>query len=254
MKNNSEAILASLTEFAAPSVDIPLETRARSIPQDKILEPNVSMGIYLQEAFNTYMYALADKEALCSKGLDEKLLDELPQRIDFARRMEARWYVFRYSEVPSAKELKRVHAIVDEARKELLAAMEFAFFGDDLTRAVTYVKKGEGTADYVQDLSDIAVLASRNLQKLKDAGCNMKHLDNLNEYNRKYEKLSAQCIVEERDKPFIRSDRDQAYTFLFVALEALRRAARHAFWNDKKHLRGYASEYFRKSTRKQSDF
>lgn len=30
-----------------------------------------------------------------------------------------------------------------------------------------------------------------------------------------------------------------AYTFLVVVLEAVRRAAHHAFWNEKKRLRGY---------------
>jgi hypothetical protein len=38
--------------------------------------------------------------------------------------------------------------------------------------------------------------------------------------------------------------RNQAYTFLLVAIEEVRRCARHAFWDDKKHLRGYLSEYF----------
>jgi hypothetical protein len=248
--SNIEALLAKLAEFATPSLEIPVEKRALSIPLDAIIEPNISMGIFLQEAFNIYMYALADKEALCSKGLDEKLLEELPRRIDFAREMEARWYVFRYSETPSAKELKRVLAIVDESRKELLAAMEFAFYGDSLAGMVTQIKKGDGTADYAQDLSDIAFLARKNIQKLKDAGCDLIHLDRIDEYSHTYGELVAKCIVEEGESPFVCRDRDMAYTFLFVALEAVRRAARHAFWNDKKRLRGYASEYFRKSSRK----
>jgi hypothetical protein len=43
-------------------------------------------------------------------------------------------------------------------------------------------------------------------------------------------------------------NRDRAYTFLAVAVETVRRSAHYALWNDKKRLRGYASEYFRKST------
>lgn len=37
-----------------------------------------------------------------------------------------------------------------------------------------------------------------------------------------------------------------AYTFLVIELEAVRRATHHAFWNDKKRLRGYTSEMFSK--------
>jgi mRNA deadenylase 3'-5' endonuclease subunit Ccr4 len=40
---------------------------------------------------------------------------------------------------------------------------------------------------------------------------------------------------------------NQAYTFVLVAIEEIRRCAAHAFWNDKKHLKGYQSEYFRKT-------
>ena len=250
IRKNNTSILTELVEFASPSGDISVAERVRSIPSDKIIAPNISMGIFLQEAYNIYLYACADREALCLKGLDEKVLDELPGRIDFARETEARWYVVRYSEVPSAKEFAKVQAIVDESRKALLAAMEYAFFGEDLAKAVIHIKKGDGPADYIQDLNDIIFLARKNLQKLLDTGCDMSHLDRLKEYSGPYAELVAQCTVEEQDRSHIRMDRDRAYTFLVVALEAVRRAARHAFWNDKKRLRGYASEYFRKSSRK----
>jgi hypothetical protein len=41
-------------------------------------------------------------------------------------------------------------------------------------------------------------------------------------------------------------NRNCAYTFTLVAIEEIRRCAHHVFWNDKKHLKGYLSDYFRR--------
>ena len=252
MKSKKVTILKKLAEYAVPSAEISIETRVNSIPSNVAFKPNIAVGIFLQEAFNIFTYAQEDKEVLCSKGLDLRLLEELPKRIDFAREMEARWYTTRYSEVPSARELNRIYVIVDASRKGLLAGMEYAFFGDNLARAVAYIKKGEGSDDYTQDLWDITQLAEEYVQELTDVGCDLKQIEILNEYKKEYAELVARCNVEEKEKSYVRLSRDKAYTFLVIALEEIRRAARHAFWNDKKRLRGYASEYFRKSTRKQS--
>jgi hypothetical protein len=234
-------------EYAQPSLDTPLETRIRSI--ENALKPNIAIGIYLQEAFNLYIYALSDKEVLCSKGLDVKLLEELPRRIDCAREMEAQWYAKRYLESPVEKECKRVRAIVDRSRKELLAGMEYAFHGDSWAGAVDNVEKGEGESDYTLDLWDIVTIAEKNIEVLTAAGCDMNHLNILKEQRRIYADLVAQCTLEQEDTS-VHDLRDKAYTFVFAAVEAIRRAAKHAFWDDKKHLKGYASEYFRKSSRK----
>lgn len=244
-----EAILKKLAEYAIPSDDGTIENRVDSIPDDLILKPTMSIGIYLQEAYNLYYYAQADKENLRSKGLDWRLVEELPRRIDFARECEARWYSIRYSETPSAKELKRLHAIVDESRKELLVSMKYAFYGDSLAKAVKYIEQGDSDADYVQDLWDIARLAEEHIVELLAIGCDCRHIEILKENHETYSHLHAVCNVDEMEKPGAHDDRDKAYTFLAVAVEAIRRAANYALWNDKKRLRGYASEYFRKSTR-----
>jgi hypothetical protein len=246
-KEMGKAIILKLKEYALPSTDTPLETRIRSI--ENALNPNIAIGIYLQEAFNIYIYALADKEALCSKGLDMRILEELPRRIDFAREMEARWYSVRYLESPAEKELKRVRAIVDKSRNALLAAMEYAFHGDSWAGAVDHVKKGDGEADYTQDLWDIVHIVESNAEVLTAACCDMKHLDILIEQRKIYADLVAQCTLEQEDTS-AHDLRDKAYTFVFAAVEEIRRAAKHAFWEDKKHLKGYAIEYFRKSSRK----
>lgn len=131
--------------------------------------------------------------------------------------------------------------------------MEYAFYGDkDLVKAVEYIKKGDSDADYAMDLATIAGFAEKYSQKLIDSGCDMKHVEVIKEYQYKYGELIAKCTVEEGEKNLLGTARDKAFTFLVVAIEEVRRAARHAFWNDKKRLRGYASEYFRKSTRKQN--
>jgi hypothetical protein len=41
--------------------------------------------------------------------------------------------------------------------------------------------------------------------------------------------------------------RNRAYVFCAAGLEALRRCAYYALWDNKERLKGYSSEYFRKS-------
>ena len=253
MTTKMSKMIEQLEEFTTPSLDVPLETRVNSIPSDKIIEPNMSIATYLQEAFNIFTFAKPDKEILCSKGLNEQLFEELPRRIDFLREMEAQVYSACYSEVTSAKEFKRVYTIIDNPRKELLAAMDYALFGEDHAKLVDFVKKGKGMEDYSQDLWNIVALADEHSQKLLDTGCNMQNVEVLREHRILFGDLLACCNVEEMEKKLLPTQRNKAYTFLVVAMAALRRAAHNTFWNDKKHLRGYASEHFRKSTRKRKD-
>jgi hypothetical protein len=251
--NRSKSLHTKLAVYAVPSDAVTINNRVDSIPHDLILKPNISIGIYLQEAFNLYYYMQADKEELCSKGLDWRLVEELPRRIDFLRESEAKWYSIRYSDTPSARELKKLHAIVDESRKELLVSMKYAFFEDPLIQVVKYIERGNTDADYTQDLWGIAELAERHIKELQAIGCDCHHIEVLKENREIYADLQAACNMDEINKPKVLKFRDKAYTFLSVAVEAIRRSAHYALWNDKKRLRGYASEYFRKSTRRGND-
>jgi hypothetical protein len=87
INTNTVTILQKLAKYAVPSVEETIEFSVKSIPHDIILKPNIAIGIYLQEAYNLYFYAQADKENLCSKGLDWQLVEELPKRIEFLRLM-----------------------------------------------------------------------------------------------------------------------------------------------------------------------
>jgi hypothetical protein len=253
MTTNSKALLIKLAEYSTPSGETPLETRVSSIPNNLILKPTMSIGNYLQEAYNLYFYAQDDKENLCNKGLDWRLMDELPRRIDLLHEWEARWYSIRYCETSSAKELKRLHAIIDVSRKELLACMKYAFHGESLARAVSFIERGDTLSDYVQDLSDMVILAEEHKEMLIAVGCDCQHIEILNENRHTFSGLIAACEVDEMNKPVSLNNRNRAYTFLVVAVESIRRAAHYAFWNDKKRLRGYASEHFRKSTRNKEE-
>jgi hypothetical protein len=61
--------------------------------------------------------------------------------------------------------------------------------------------------------------------------------------------LYAQSIALGKDS---HGRRDRAYAFCAAALEALRRCAQYALWDNKERLKGYTSEYFRKSARKKT--
>lgn len=230
--------------------EVPIKDRIDSIPCEKILEPNISIAVYLQEAYNIYLYAQADKKMLCSRGLDWAVVEELPRRIDYLREAEGRCYVVRYSETPSEKACRELFAKTDEARRQLLVDLEYAAGIDGEQALVRNIKHGNSKADYIQDLSDMRVAAEARRDRLDEIGADPKLVEIIGNAVKPLSVLVAQCEVERSSAKRVTRDRDKAYTFLVVAVEAIRRAAHLAFWNDRKRLRGYASEYFRKSTRK----
>jgi hypothetical protein len=130
--------------------------------------------------------------------------------------------------------------------------MLYAFTENPQLKFIKRIEKGNEQSEYIQGLNDIVAFADLHKKELQAVGCHMSHIEVLREHQNRYKELFAICTVEERNKVDAIHGRDRAYTFLVVAIEAIRRRAHLAFWNDKKRLRGYASEYFRKSTRKKS--
>jgi hypothetical protein len=95
----------------------------------------------------------------------------------------------------------------------------------------------------------MVVLAEKNRKELTAIGLDWKHVDTLKEHQRNYSELLARCDNEALQTKLVLNDRNRAYTFLVAAIDSLRRTAQYALWDNPKRLRGYASEYFRKSSR-----
>ncbi|MFW6245036.1 MAG: hypothetical protein ACOC36_04030, partial [Fibrobacterota bacterium] len=171
----------------------------------------------------------------------------LPRRIENLRDREANWWKARFGPTPSQHEYLRVRAMAERAREELMRDFRFlARTDDDILYAVENIEKGNGELDTIMDVNSLSELAIREKDKLRAIGSDPRYFDDIIYCAQIYPDLLVAFELEQTQSDHQQTVRNKAYTFLLVAVEEIRRCASHVFWNDKKHLKGYQSEYFRR--------
>ncbi|HEX2955980.1 MAG TPA: hypothetical protein VHO70_04085 [Chitinispirillaceae bacterium] len=236
--------IKKLSSFCSPVADI--ATAASSIPEKLILEPTIPIGVYVQEACNIHLFIQDDRDLIVPKGMNWNIVEELPRRIEFLQTCETLWWKARFSPSPAVREFQKVKELATATASELLR--DFEFLADDhenIATAVRNIKKGSGDLDLTFDIKALCLLCENQKDKLAAIGSNPQLLIDINYCN----EIFPQRLVEyELDQTYSKTlrKRNCAYTLLLVAIEEIRRCARHAFWNNKKHLQGYQSEYFRR--------
>ncbi len=237
--------LKKLSSYIAPVDDIP--STAATIEEKLIIEPNMPIGIFIQETFNICMFVQDDRELLVQRGLNWGVVEELPRRIEHLKNQESLWWKARFSPTPSQREFERVKALAEQVKNELLRDLEFLADSDNaLHEALCNVKEGSGEDDLMVDLKSLSMLSQNKKDKLQLIGSDPELLEDVKYCSEVFPKLLVSFGLEQSAATSKQSDRNQAYTLLLVAVEEIRRCAAHVFWNDKKHLKGYQSEYFRK--------
>lgn len=236
--------IKKLSSFIPPVADI--EAVAATIPEKLVIEPAIPVGIFIQEAFNIHLFMQDDRELLVSKGMNWGIADELPKRIAYLQTCETLWWKARFSPSPVTKEFLRIKELAIATATELIRDLEYLGSDDEnLTKAIKNIKKGIGDEDLSNDLNSLSILCEKHRDSLTKIGSNPQLIKNLDYCSEKF----PFCLsANEIDTTYFVAlyNRNSAYTFTLVAVEEIRRCARHVFWNDKKHLKGYLSDYFRR--------
>jgi hypothetical protein len=116
-----------------------------SVAPSAIVEPNMPVGVYVQEAFNIHSFAQDDREILVQRGLNWGVIDELPRRVDYLRKQESFWWKVRFGPTPSQREYQRVKTLSDQVSSELLRDFEhLATTDDNIQIAVNNIKDFSG--------------------------------------------------------------------------------------------------------------
>lgn len=187
--SRTQQIVAKLASFAAP-VGPFIPPHDQEIPTELILEPNMPVGVYIQEAYNLYHYAQDDREMLESRGLDWGVMEELPRRIENLRDREASWWKARFGPTPSQREYLRVRAMAQRAREELMRDFRFlARTDDDILYAVENIEKGSGELDTIFDVNSLSELAKKEKGKLQAIGSDPRFFDDIIYCAQKYPDL-----------------------------------------------------------------
>lgn len=240
--------IMALESFIGP-VGPDIASSAKSISEEYVIEPNMPVGVYLQEAYNIHFYARKDREILTRKGLNWGVIEELPMRIDYLRQCEAEWWEARFGFTEHEEEFLRVKKMSKRVLEELKRAFRhLATFDSGLKKSISKKYKGNEYAVLIADLCLVKELCDNLKDKLAQIGTDPQLIEDLYYCQERFPVLDAALVVEGGGSSR-HSSRNEAYTLLLVAVEEIRRCARLAFWNDKRRLKGYLSEYFRKTTR-----
>lgn len=222
-----------------------------AIPREEVTEPRLPMTVFLQEAHDLHVLASEQpvRQRLLDVGLDEEQLDALPDAVAAGRQAQSLWTVSRDTSKSTAQ--KKVEEESYALRSRLLRACRWNLRKDRVAMGtVRAIADGEGLADLVQDLHDLGQLiearaAAFAKDKTFDAQASAKQARDASgnlEAGVSAEQLAA-------DQAEAKELRDRAFTHLYELVDTVREAGRYAHDRDDPVRKGFASDYYRRSSR-----
>ena len=151
----------------------------QAIPTAEILNPNMPINVFVQEAEDLYHWSLVDQATLINGGLSPNMIPELPARAGACREAQSLWNKERNTRMAAEQAWKDLAPEAFGQRDHLLHAFRYAFRKDPvLLGRVDEIAQGDTNADKVQDRNDRSVLGKANLNLVTAVGITPETLDN----------------------------------------------------------------------------
>jgi hypothetical protein len=219
-------------------------------PDNKIMPIYIPINMYNQEAENVHHWAMEDKDALIARGLDLRTIKELLTATGACREAEARWFKERFGKQEDEKEWEAKSPAAYALRDRVVNELEFAYFEDaTLSSRVDQIKEGSGDEDLIQDLANAAALGKANLAPLQKTKCDLTLLDKAEALSDSLPGILAAANGDKADSSAVKKIRDQAYTYLKVRVDEVRRYGKFVFSEQKDRQVGYLQHYRNKHNR-----
>ncbi len=236
-----------------PTLD-QLMPKLEALAPAEVSAPDLPMAVALQEGHDlATLVARADvRRRLLAVGLPAETLDELPLAVDATRAAQSDWVVARDRSKPEAQAAReqQVYAL----RGELLAACRWSLREDRVGLAtVAAIAEGEGIADAIQDLRDLAqLITSRQARFAADTTFEAASaVDRAVALAADAEQgVSLTRLADEQAR--CKDLRDRAYTVLSDHVSTVREAGRYAYRDDLSLRSQFASAYQRRKRRRRA--
>ena len=207
----------------------------------------VPVSDFVQEAQDLYGTCSKDKAVLIQAGLDWKLVEDLPARIDALRVSESKWKsMYKHNRDCDAE-----WAVdLNEARKlrdELVHYFFYAFRKKPrLYAKVKEIDKGDTIADIIQDLMDLYVLGNKHKKDLIAIGFKLNLLEEAAVKSNMLPGHLAKVTGSRKEFSPLLLLRNRAYAHLKEAVDEIREAGKFILWRNKKKRKDYRSDYIAK--------
>lgn len=225
---------------------------AQALPVEQVKEPNMPVGIYLQEAEDLSQIAQSDKQALMAVGLPESLISLLSTYAGATREAQSLWSKERQMREEAEEQWQTEAPKGYELRDMLIHTFSYAFRKNEaLLKRVKAIREGHGHSDMVQDLNDLAVLGKSEEPLLVQINFDMGELETARTLSDKLSTLLAQSNGERTSPNDAKELRDRMYTLLKTVVDEVRDCGKFVFWKDERKRRQYSSAYKRRMRNKQ---
>ncbi len=222
------------------------------IPAASVSRPETPFAISAQEwaDLETLTRDTAIRAKLVTVGLPAGLLDSLATDIDAARAAQSEWVVLRDRRKSAGQ-----RELEDKAyafRQTVLGACRWNLRHDRVAMGtVSAIAEGEGVADLIQDLSDLAQLIQHRSAAFAedqtfDAAATVQQARAL--AGDLQAGVAAEKLTTEQNEA--KDLRDRAYTYVAGRVAQIREAGRYAFRDDAALTRKFASAYRRRQRRR----
>jgi len=223
-----------------------LKDKIEEMDVKNILYPDIPVDVFNQEAEDLYQVALMDKEKLMERGLSEEIIELLNKATGASRYSEAMWNKERNEQQEAERIWKEKSPAIFDLRNDLIHEFEFAFVSlPHLHSALDRIKDGNGNADMIQDLMNLAVLGRENPEPLQSTNFEMSLLDKAENSSGEMADILAKANGAKEDDNKAKVLRDKAYTYLKGIVDEVRRYGKFIFRKDENHVAKYASAYGR---------
>ncbi|MGQ1784105.1 MULTISPECIES: hypothetical protein [unclassified Saccharicrinis] len=220
---------------------------ATAIPAEKTRYPYIPVDEYTDECEELFYTATQDKQALLKAGLQETMISNLEILTDALREAQSIWNRDRDLKKENAKEWAEKSEQGFNLRNEMLRACKYAYrHNNDILRRVAAIAEGEDTADMIQDLNDLSVLARTYPEPILGVGCTNEKIELSSTLSGELAALRYIANGEREESNENKIIRDQMYTLLKEVNDEVRECGKFVFWNNPEKLKKYSSRYNRK--------
>ena len=219
----------------------------KAIPDDQIKTPNaIPVGIYIQEANDLKKWCQADKEELTAKGLDWKVVEDIPIRCGALTEAETNWRRAQLIRSKNEKIWGRELPKGYELRNELIHHFNYAFRNkSSLLKKVKEIANMRSHEGMIKGLYQLNVLGLVNQYLLKEIGFDFNLLDLADKKSTELEEMKEAASWYSEDYIESKKIRNQAYTHLKKAVDMIYDCGKYVFCNDSARLKGYSSNHIR---------
>lgn len=224
----------------------------KKITDDQIKVPHhVPVRICVTEAHDLYSWCQDDKEELMAKGMDWKVLKDLPVRCGALTVAESNWHIKQSQRRESENIWLNEKSKGYDLKKELIHHFNYAF--RDQSSLIGKVKEIANKRSFdamINGLYKLSVLGLENRELLKKIGFDFTLLALAEQKSNDFKANKDMASFDSEDYLETKKIRDQAFTHLKDAVDYIRDYAKYVFWSNPSRLKGYRSNHMRNSKRK----